>query len=202
MNKGFLNMIDLSLNIQRALHAIRGISSGVAAIMIVGLTLVAAGIFPFMWYFDIDSTLDYAAPLIQHILPTLPVHSVTVGCYIVLAITLLPTVVELLLPRLGATIQAIAFAVFSFIAIDTLTDWPRVVTTMETYKPEFEQYGIVGVILWYPSHVVLLLFATLLFELIFVICVVLIIVLIIRIAVGEMATKNNKSGNVPAGELA
>lgn len=198
MNTGFLTMIDLSVNIQRALHVIRGVRGGVAAVMIVGLTLVAAGIFPFMWYFDIDSTLDYAKPMIHHILPTLPVSSEVIGSYVILVITMLPTVVELLLPRLGAHIQAIAFTVFACIGMDTLTDWPRVVTTMTAYKHEFDAYGIAGVVLWYPAHIILLLFATLLFELMFVLCVVLIIVLIVKIGLGDTRTTSDA---VVAGEL-
>lgn len=185
MNKGFMNLIDLSVNIQRGLNAIRGISGGVAALMIVGLTVLACGLAPLVWFFDLDATLDYAQPMIDQMIPTLPVQDAVAISYIVLGITILPTVVELLLPRIGANVQAAAFLVFLFSAIDAITDYPRVQSVLVAYKPAFETYGVAGMALWYPLHLVILLFATFLFELLFVLCVVLILALILRIAVGE-----------------
>lgn len=198
MNKGFLSMIDLSTNIQKGVRVLNGISAGVAAIMIVGLTLVCSGIFPLLWYFDIDSTLGYAVPLIEKLLPSLPSELAVVSGVVVLSITLLPTIVEIFLPSLGTQIKSIAFLVFGFIVGDALTDWPRVRTVMDVYRPKFDGYGLIGTVLWYPCHAGLLLFATILFEVIFAVCFVLIIALIAKI----FAIEGRKPPKEIKGELA
>jgi hypothetical protein len=185
MNKGFLNLIDLSLNIQRGMQAIRGVTGGVAAMMAVGLTVLACGLAPLVWYFDLSATMDYAGPLITQLAPTLPARVVAFSSFVVLAVTLLPTIVELLLPRIGASVQAAAFLVFGFSAIDAITDWPRVVTVMAAYRGGFEPWGVPGLLLWYVLHPVLLLFSTFLFELLFVLCLALILVLVLKIALQD-----------------
>ncbi len=185
INKGFLSLIDLSLNIQRGLLAIRGISGGLAAMMAVGLTIVACGLAPLVWYFDLSSTVDYAAPLIEQLTPTLPAKLVAVSSFVVMFVTLLPTVVELFFPRIGENVQAVAFLVFGFSVVDAVTDWPRVVTVMAAYRGGFEQWGLPGVIFWVLLHPILLVFSTFLFELLFCLCVALIAVLVFKIAAQE-----------------
>jgi hypothetical protein len=189
MNKGFLNLIDLSLNIQRGIQAIRGVTGGVAAMMAVGLTILACGLAPLVWYFDLSATLDYADPLIRELSPTLPPTLVAFSSFVILAVTLLPTVVELLLPRIGAKVQAAALLVFVFSGVDAVTDWPRVVTTMAVYRGGFEPWGLPGLVLWYALYPLLLLFSTFLFELLFVLCVVLILVLIMKIAIQDTVSR-------------
>jgi hypothetical protein len=189
VNKGFLNLIDLSLNIQRGIQTIRGVTGGVAALMAVGLTVLACGLAPLVWYFDLSATLDYADPLIRELSPTLPTTLVAFSTFVVLAVTLLPTVVELLLPRIGAKVQAAALLVFVFSGVDAVTDWPRVATTMAVYRGGFEQWGIAGMVLWYALHPLLLLFSTFLFELLFVLCVVLILVLVMKIAIQDTVSR-------------
>lgn len=182
MNRGFLNLIDLSLNIQRGLLAIRGVSGGVAALMAVGLTILACGLAPLVWFFDLSATIAYADPLVRELTPTLPGQFVAFATFVVLSLTLLPTIVELLMPRIGTQVQSAAFLVFLFSAVDAVTDWPRVAATMAAYHANFAQWGMAGNVLWFVLHPVLLLFATFLFELLFVLCCVLILALVLKIS--------------------
>ncbi len=203
MNKGFLELIDLSLNIQRGLQAIHGVRAGVAAVMMVGLTILACGLAPLVWYFDLSATLDYADPLMKQLLTTLPgevsasVSSelVALPAFLILVVTLLPTATELLLPRIGARVKAAAFLVFGFSLVDAFTDWPRVVRTMQVYYPRFEPWGIAGDLGWLALHPVLLLFATFLFELLFCLCVVLILALLLRIAALDHLVTTSAAGD-------
>lgn len=189
MNHGFLSLIDLRLNIQRGIQPLRGLPNGLAALMIVGLTLVAAGLAPLVWYFDMSATLDYADPLIAQLIPSLPTPALASASFMVLTVTLLPTVVELLLPSIGERVPAAALLVFGFSVVDAVTDWPRVVATMAVYRGGFLRWGFWGDVLWAILHPVLLLFATFLFELLFVLCVVLILFLVMQIAQKEASWK-------------
>jgi hypothetical protein len=108
---------------------------------------------------------------------------------VVLVVTCLPTIVELLLPRIGTNVQAAAFLVFGFSAVDAVTDWPRVHMVMQAYQGYFSQWGVLGYGLWYVCHIPLLLFATFLFELLFVLCIVLIAVLLLKVMSNEHALK-------------
>lgn len=182
MNKGFLELIDLSSNIQRGIQAIRGINRGVAALMVIGLTIVTMGLLPIVWYFDIDATASYALPLINQVLPVLPASTIALTTWVIVIITALPTVIELFLPRIGHNVQSVAFLIFTLTGIDAITDYPRVHLTLLAYKPFFDEWGFFGTILWYAAHPVLLLFASLLFELILALCLSLIVVLVVKIA--------------------
>ncbi len=195
MNKGFLSLIDLSYNMQRALLAIRDIRGGVAAVMVVGITVLACGLLPLVWYFDISPTVDYADLWVRDLAATLPATlsgdcgSGGIDCetslpfvsFAILFLTMLPTLCELLLPRIGANVRAAAFLIFLLSGIDAVTDWPRVAATLRLYEGDFMQWGIAGRILWWLLHPILLLFATFLFELLFVLCLVLIVVLVFKI---------------------
>jgi hypothetical protein len=189
MNRGFLQMIDLSTNIQRALFAVRGIGGGVAAIMAIGLTLLACGLLPLVWYLDVSATHNYAEPLITQVAPSLPAALAAQVAWIAVIITTMPTIVELFMPRIAERVPAVAFFVFGFILIDAITDYPRVAAIMQAYKPEFDGYGFVGVALWYVGHIPFLLFATLLAELLFVLCIVLVAVLVMKVFVNEEQLK-------------
>lgn len=182
MNNGFFQLIDLTLNIQRGLQAIKGIKGGVAALMAVGLTILACGLAPLVWFFDISATLDYADPLVRELLPTLPDTTIAFTSFLVLSLTVMPTIVELLMPRIGAQVPGAAFLVFLFCVVDGITDYPRVEQTLTVYAPHFTQLGWIGQILWWMLHPVLLLFATFLLELLFVLCWVLVLGLILQIA--------------------
>jgi hypothetical protein len=194
MNKSFLELIDLSLNLQRGMQAIRGVRGGVAALMAVGLTILACGLAPLVWFFDLSATLDYADPLIRELLPTLPEVVVGSTSFLVLALTLMPTIVELLLPRIGTKVPGAAFFVFLFCVIDGITDYPRVAQTLAVYQAHFTPWGWAGWVLWAVLHPVLLLFATFLLELLFVLCVVLILALIVQIAAMDRAQRKGITG--------
>jgi hypothetical protein len=185
LNKGFLRMIDLTTNISAATRSLDGVSGGLAAIMAVGLTIVAFGLFPLVWFFDIDTTYTYTSDFVSILLPTMPARIAGyIGVFTVTA-SVLPTVIQLLFPRIAARVPSFAFLVFTFIALDAVTDYPRVQHTMAVYADDFLAWGGVGQVLWYAAHIPLLLFSTMLFELIFVLCVVLVGVMIGKIFYNE-----------------
>jgi hypothetical protein len=94
---------------------------------------------------------------------------------------LLPTLFEVALPRLAAAgfrfAEILAYGASVF---DAATDWPRVAQTMDAARPRFAAFGVAATPAWYAARVLLLAFATIGFELIFVVCLICGVVLIVN----------------------
>lgn len=181
MNKQFLELIDLSVNIKRAIATVRNVDQGTAGVLIFGLTILTCGVGCLVWYFDIQSTMAYTSKVADKIAPTLPPVIKHLEVWAVVMLTALPPVAKLVLPRIGASVKAVAYFVYLIGVADAFTDWPHVCDTIALYTDSFNSLGWVGWLAWWPAHGILLLFSTFLFEMIFWVCVVTIGYLLLKL---------------------
>lgn len=172
----FFELIDLSTNLERGLHIVHNLYGLPALVMGVALTMVTVGLLPLVWFLDIDSTLDYAGPALQQVLPVLPDWALPYSVVLVFALTMLPTFIELFTARFAVYIRGAAFLVYGFAILDAVTDYPRVKLVLDAYKIYFDGMGIVGVVLYWIMHPIGLLLASFVFEVlvvVFAICAVM-----------------------------
>lgn len=178
---GFLDAIDLSANLERGLRAIRGIIGLPALVLGLALALICVGLSPLIWFFDLDATLQATEQARQFVLPTLPAALADSVALIALALTLLPTFVELFGARFATVgIRVAAGLVYFFSAFDALTDWPRVQQFMEAYRSWFDGLGFFATPAFWVVRGLFLFMATFGFEVIFVVFAVCAMVLLIN----------------------
>lgn len=190
----FWDAIDISTNIQRGLNAIRGIRGLPALILFVVLGCINYGLFWLVWAFDISSTLawsDRAAAQISAM-----VHN-SAGAeigqyagYVVLSITLLPTLVELF-GSIFAKAQ-IVFAsglVFALALFDMITDWPMVVQFFDAFTDAANSGGPFGWLAFYLLRIVWLFMASFGFEALLIVFGVAMIALLLQFNGGARAVR-------------
>ena len=180
----FWSALDISDNIARALAAIRGIRGLNALILLLALAAINYGLFWLVLYFDIGATLDWTQTAASIILPSIPLQYAEYSSYLVLSITLLPTLIELFAARFArAGIVIASGLVFAFALFDAITDWPRVVVFMDAYS---EAFAFLGILRW-PVFLVVrlawLFMASFGFEAIFVVFAVTMLALSFNIQV-------------------
>lgn len=166
----FLDSIDLSANIERGLAAVRGVRGLTALILAGALTLICLALVPLVWYFDIDATMMASDQALNTIMPTLPYEVMGMVSFIVLGLTLMPTLVELFGARFAAVgIRVAAALVYLFSAFDMLTDWPRVVEFCEAFRSRFDGMGVFAGIGFWAFRLLFLFLASFGFELLLVV---------------------------------
>ena len=128
------DLMDLPENLQRALgimRPIRGISAGVMAAVLLFLCWL---MWPWLWYFDVESTAVWtekamivlSGTLSNAGMPALDTYA-TNASWFVTGATFLPTLIELFTVRFAqGGIKAATTLVLFFSTFDLVTDWPRV----------------------------------------------------------------------------
>lgn len=176
-----LDTLDLGDNLQRALASVRHLRGGEARVLGAALLAVAAGILPLVWYFDVQPTATWIGDASPGLLGALPGELALLAPMIGIVLYLLPTLFEVALPRLAAAgfrfAEILAYGASVF---DATTDWPRVALVMDAGRPRFDAFGIAASPVWYAARFLLLAFATIGFELVFVICLVCGVVLVVN----------------------
>lgn len=176
-----LDTLDLGANLQSALASVRGLRGGEARVLGAALLAVAAGMLPLVWYFDVQPTATWIGDASPGLLGALPGELALLAPLIGIVLYLLPTLFEVALPRLAAAgfrfAEILAYGASVF---DATTDWPRVAQVMDVARPRFVTFGIAASPAWYVARFLLLAFATIGFELVFVICLVCGLVLIVN----------------------
>jgi hypothetical protein len=167
--KWFFELIDLSTNLDRGLGVVRNLYGLSALVMGIALLGISVGLAPLVWFLDIDSTLDYAAPALNQVLPTLPSWALPYSVLMVFALTMLPTLIELFTAKFAMQIKGAAFLVYGFAILDAVTDYPRVKMLMDAYKVYFDGLGMLGKPLWWLMHPIGLLLASFVFEVLVVV---------------------------------
>jgi hypothetical protein len=181
----FWDAIDVSTNIKRGLTAIRGISGLPALILFAALAGINFGLFWLVWTFDIASTLDWsdqAANKIASMSNTsaAPMMGQYAG-YVVLALTLLPTLTELFGSIFAkAQIVFASWLVFAFSLFDMLTDWPRVVEFFDGFTMAADGGGPLGWLAFYALRIVWLFMASFGFEALLVVFAVCMVALLLQ----------------------
>jgi hypothetical protein len=134
------DLMDLPENLQRGLYVcrpIRGLSAGVMGGILLFLCWL---LWPWLWYFDIESTQVWTDQTIQTLQPTLgnaaipmiSTYSEYAG-WIVTGMTFLPTLIEMFTVRFAsAGIKAARLLVLFFATFDMVTDFPRVSAFVDT----------------------------------------------------------------------
>lgn len=178
--KAFFRWIDLSENLERALGVVRGVTGLPALVLACALTVVCVGLAPFVWYLDIDSTLDWTSTVITVVLPSIPEAFAAWVGVLSLALTLLPSAIELFTARFAARIPAAASLVYAFSLIDMVTDYPRVRTLLAAYQPAFESLGLLAAPAYWLAHPLLLFLASFGGELLLIVFSVTALVLFIN----------------------
>lgn len=177
----FLDSIDLSANIERGLAAVRNIRGLTALILGGALTLICFALLPLTWYFDIDATMMASDQALNTIMPTMPYEVMGMVTFIILGLTLMPTLVELFGPRFAAVgIRVAAALVYLFSAFDMLTDWPRVVEFCEAFRERFDGLGPLAGLGFWLFRLLFLFLASFGFELLLVVFAVCALALLLN----------------------
>lgn len=166
----FWNLIDISDNINRAIKVVSGIRGTAATVMLLALVVLDYNLFWLMLYFDLGATAEWSQKASELILPVLPQDLIKYTSYLVVALTLLPTLAEMFSAAFARA--GIIFAqglIFSMTLFDAITDWPRVVTFCEVFRPIFAEMGQLSGFILIAFRTTWLFMATFGFEMLFVV---------------------------------
>jgi hypothetical protein len=180
-NNALLDTADLGLNLDRALSAVRGLRGGAARILGLVFVAIVLALLPFVWYFDVEPTVDWLNTASAPALASLPAALALLAPAIGILINFLPTLFEFALPRLAAAgVRVAALLSYGAALFDATTDWPRVAQTMDAGWERFATFGQLAAPLWYLARVGLLFLATLGFELAITLCAACAVVLLLN----------------------
>lgn len=92
-----------------------------------------------------------------------------------------PTLVELFAARFAlGGLRVAAGLVYAFSLFDAVTDWPRVVTFMDTYRRAFDGLGIFAGVAFFVARLLWLFMASFGFEVLFVVFAVCTLALLLN----------------------
>ena len=132
------DMMDLPENLQRGLYVcrpIRGLAAGIMAAVLLALCWL---MWPWLWYFDIESTAVWSEAALRGLTwgSTMPLSDAYTAnlAWFVTGSTFLPSLIELFTVRFAsAGIKAARVLVLFFCTFDLITDWPRVSAFVDAY---------------------------------------------------------------------
>lgn len=165
-------LMDLPDNLQRALGIVRGIRGISALVFAIVLFYLCWLMWPWLWYFDIESTAVWTDKALQAIgatlgnaaMPGFETYTANAGWFVTGA-TFLPTLIELFTARFAqGGLKIASVLVIFFSTFDLVTDRPRVWEFVDTLGVD----GLVGLALKIP----LLVLASFGFQSLFIIFLV------------------------------
>lgn len=174
----FWNAIDISENMNRAKPTIRGVDKGVFSwVFIAAFIFLAIGTGSLAYFFDIRSTWDATENFRVLVQADLPELAGTLLALVVLALTLMPTLMEIFTAALAkAQIKVMQLSIVGLCIFDAVTDMPRVTLLLSAYNDYFNQLPIViKEVVYASAYIAFLFLATFGFELmtvLFVYCAV------------------------------
>ncbi len=172
----FFEMIDLGENLRRGLNAIRSLTGLPALLTAIPLAMVATLFLSLAWHFDIRPTYDWTQIAVRLLQPTVPASFNEALPLLVLALTLLPTLIELFTVRFARyNITLAQWLVYFFVVFDWVTDWPTTSAFIDGYVASgvFSQLGLFATPTIIFTKVMWLIFASFGFEMlgvVFAIC--------------------------------
>lgn len=136
------DLMDLPENLQRGLgvaRPLRGIAAGVMGLVLLALCWL---LWPWLFYFDIESTQVWTTLAMERLNQTIYGAGIPFSityteniAWIVTGTTFLPTLVELFTVRFAsAGIQAARILVIFFATFDLVTDWPRASEFIDSFS--------------------------------------------------------------------
>lgn len=181
----FFESIDLSVQLQRALAAVRSIPNGIAS-LIMGLLFwgICYVIWPWIWFLDLDATRAFGEEKAAIVAQSgVPFFDPTVLGWSLLGGLLLFTLIELgspILARFGVSLAA--WLLWTALAIDAYTDFPRVDEVMQVSYSWFiqEAGSFWGTGLFWLARAGLLFMATIGLELAFLLLLICGIALLLK----------------------
>jgi hypothetical protein len=180
LTQGFLSAIDLSEQLSVGLHNASSIAHGIPArIYAFVLAVIAVAMGALAWYFDYAATITFAEPVISRVVGSIPQGYGIPVAAVAFALSVLPTAIEMFAPRLAARSFLISIAFYACLLFDAATDAPRVKQTLALFDLGAAG-GLVETIGYWVAYALLLLFASIGFELMFVVCAVCALYLLLR----------------------
>jgi hypothetical protein len=178
LTRGFLEAIDLSEQLSVGLQNASGIANGIPArIYALVLAIIATAMGALAWHFDYAATITFAEPVISSVIGSIPAGYGVPVAAVAFALSVLPTAIEMFAPRLATRSFLISIAFYAMLLFDAATDAPRVQQTLGLY---LAGDGLVETIGYWLAYALLLLFASIGFELLFVVCAVCAVYLALR----------------------
>lgn len=182
------DMVDISENMGRIEDWVFTISNGFASLLHAAVFIVltvAAG--ALTWYFDLESTIQGMSGVTSVVVPSLPGQVAHLASYVILAITIMPTLLELFTSGMAKfNIKIVQVAIILFTLFDMVTDIPRSYQLAMGMWPQIQAMG------WGLSHLTFwiyfmgwLFFATLGFELAFVVFGYATFIFVLKVFRGE-----------------
>ena len=162
------DMVDISENMGRVEDWTTTISNGFsAAVHAVVFFVMTVAALALTWYFDIQSTIEGMSSVTNTVVPSLPGQVAHLATWVVLAMTFMPTFLELFTSGMAKfNIKVVQVAIIAFTLFDMVTDIPRTYQLALGMWPQIDAMG------WGISHITFwlyfigwLFFATLGFEL-------------------------------------
>lgn len=162
----FWDMIDISENMGRIEQYTETISNGVASRihMFVFFILTLCGLVV-TWHFDLESTIIGMNSFTTKVIPSLPAQAVAYSAWIVVAFTLMPTLLEVFTAGLAKfDVKIIQILIIGMTLFDLLTDMPRAYDFAMGFWPQIQQIPLISGIIFWIVYVVFQLLATIGFE--------------------------------------
>ena len=172
-NGAFWDLLDLSVNVERALAAVRGLKRSQSIVMLAVLTVIEYGLFWLVYYFDYLPTYVWSTQWSERIMEVLALSGAATlmayAGYMVIALTVMPTLIELIGIRFAIKGMRIMGAlVWLFLIFDFVTDWPYVNQFLSIYTPNLDQMGFWAIPAEWAMSILFTLMASIGFEVIFV----------------------------------
>lgn len=140
--KHFFDAIDISTNIERGLRVVKGVRGIPALLLMTVLFAMCYLLVPWIWYFDLDSTVEWTNIAITQVQPSVSQAGEVIG-FAVMGITLLPSLVEMFTAKFAAAgIRVAGILIYGFSLFDMITDRPRVWAFVEGFRPAFDGLGL------------------------------------------------------------
>lgn len=163
----FWDMIDISENIKRAERTARGHSNGLGAWMnAVAMAILTIVAFSLAYKFDFESTFIGMSTLRSVVLTDLPASVLKFSTWIIIALTIAPTVIELFTAAYAkADVKIMQIYIMGFTGFDLITDIPRALTFTNQLQANFDQLGAFSGLAYWAFFIVWLFLSTIGFEL-------------------------------------
>lgn len=195
------DLMDLPENLQRGLFVVRPIKGLAAGIMAAVLFALCWLMWPWLYYFDIESTAVWSEGALHALGATLGSAALPLAdsyasnaAWFITGSTFIPSLVELFTVRFASGgIKAARVLVVFFATFDLVTDWPRVSAFMDSFD-----LGLFGFVLKIP----LLLLASFGLECLFIVFLICGVALLFNVQVpAGRAQATTKPKAAPAGSV-
>lgn len=191
-----LKMLEVAPAIRAATGWARGLRGAEARIALLGMLFVVDPVLAWLcWYFDIDSTYQYAKTIQSAVLATLTQDMLIYGPLILIVITIAPTALRQTLSGVAGKLKVLVAAIVLLNLFDAKTDWPRVKALFD-HPLAWDLFSFAQIngstvlqgVLWGAARIIFLFLATDVFEIVLVAMLCATVLLMINSVRGPAAT--------------